>query len=133
MEIEAKYGIPDEQTFRRLQETPTLAGLDLGPVTTLDLHDTYLDTPNWWLYRAGAACRLRTVQRKSLLALRSLSAAGELTAPAEELEELLPGPPPRFRPSHGTVRAPIGLSSRSLWSGTPWRETSTASSPWGPR
>ena len=59
MEIEAKYSIPDEQTFQRLQETPTLAGFDLGPMTSADLHDTYLDTPDRAILAGGCACRLR--------------------------------------------------------------------------
>ncbi len=59
MEIEAKYSIPDEQTFRRLQETPALAGFDLGQAATIDLHDTYLDTPDRAILAGGYACRLR--------------------------------------------------------------------------
>ena len=92
LEIEAKYSIPDEQTFRRLQETPTLAGFDLGPATTLDLHDTYLDTPDRAILAGGYACRLRQEGSRHLATLKGLGGATGSVHRRDEFETELPGP-----------------------------------------
>lgn len=92
MEIEAKYNIPDEQTFRRLQEAPALAGFDLGPVATLNLHDTYLDTPGRSILAGGYACRLRREGDRYLATLKGLGGATGSIHRRDELETELPGP-----------------------------------------
>ncbi len=92
MEIEAKYSIPDEQTFRRLQETPALAGFCLGQATTLDLHDTYLDTPDRAILAGGYACRLRREGDRYLATLKGLGGVTNNIHHRDELETELPGP-----------------------------------------
>ena len=59
MEIEAKFSVPDEATFRRLVETTALAGFDLGEASVEELSDRYLDTAGRAIQSWGYACRLR--------------------------------------------------------------------------
>ena len=99
MEIEAKYSIPDEQTFQRLQETPTLAGFDLGPVIATGLHDTYLDTPDRAILAGGYACRLRREGSRYLATLKGLGGSADGVHRRDEFEVELPEPlPPRDWP-----------------------------------
>jgi len=92
LEIEAKYSIPDEQTFRRLEEAPALAGFHLGPVTTLDLHDTYLDTPDRAILAGGYACRLRQEGSRYLATLKGLGGVTGGIHRRDEFEIELPEP-----------------------------------------
>jgi CHAD domain-containing protein len=99
LEIEAKYSIPDEQTFQRLQETPTLADFDLGQMTATDLHDTYLDTPDRAILAGGYACRLRREGSRYLATLKGLGSTTDSVHRRDEFEAELPGPlPPRDWP-----------------------------------
>jgi len=99
LEIEAKYSIPDEQTFQRLQETPTLADFDLGQMTATDLHDTYLDTPDRAILAGGYACRLRQEGSRYLATLKGLGSTTDSVHRRDEFEAELPGPlPPRDWP-----------------------------------
>jgi CHAD domain-containing protein len=92
LEIEAKYSIPDEQTFQRLQETPTLASFDLGPAATVDLHDIYLDTPDRAILAGGYACRLRQEGSRCLATLKGLGSTSDSIHRRDELETELPCP-----------------------------------------
>jgi len=92
LEIEAKYSIPDEQTFQRLQETSTLASFDLGQTTATDLHDTYLDTTDRAILAGGYACRLRREGSRYLATLKGLGSAAGSIHRRDELETDLSGP-----------------------------------------
>jgi CHAD domain-containing protein len=59
LEIEAKFGIRDEQTFEKLLQATALAGFALGETAVAELHDRYLDTAEGAMRAAGYACRLR--------------------------------------------------------------------------
>jgi len=59
LEIEAKFSIPDEQTFEHLLSATSLAGFELGEPSLAHLHDLYLDTARHDILAAGYACRLR--------------------------------------------------------------------------
>jgi CHAD domain-containing protein len=59
LEIEAKFGVPDEETFRLLLEATSLAGFDLGKASLEELSDRYLDTAGRAIQNWGYACRLR--------------------------------------------------------------------------
>ena len=94
MEIEAKFGILDEQTFERLLQVPALAGLSLGPATESGLQDTYLDTPDRAILAGGYSCRIRRDGDRVLVTVKSLGDAdGGIHRRAEheiELPDLLP-------------------------------------------
>lgn len=101
MEIEAKYQIPDEETFQLLLATDTLAGFLLGSVSIHTLHDRYLETTDGAIRAGGYACRLRQTGSKTLATLKGLGGAtGALHRRVEhevELPKLLP--PEEWPPS----------------------------------
>lgn len=100
MEIEAKYVIPDEETFQRLLEADTLAGFLLGSVSTSILHDLYLETKDGALRAGGYACRLRQTGNRTLATLKGLGGASGALHRRVELEVELPKPlPPEEWPS----------------------------------
>lgn len=72
MEVEAKFIIPDEQTFQRLLETTSLAGFGLAEGTVAKLHDRYLDTAGSALWAGGYACRIRRRDSQTLVTLKGL-------------------------------------------------------------
>ncbi len=99
MEIEAKFGIPDERTFRRLLETTTLAGFSLSEATLIKLHDRYLDTAGRAILAGGYACRLRRQDGRTLVSLKGLGgAAGAVHRRAEYQVELTDPLPPQEWP-----------------------------------
>jgi len=95
LEIEAKFSIPDEQTFRQLLEAPTLADFSLGEASVSELYDQYLDTADGAFFAAGFACRIRRWGQRYLATLKSLgSAQGAMHRRVEcEIELPLPAHP----------------------------------------
>jgi CHAD domain-containing protein len=77
LEIEAKFGVPDEETFRRLLETTVLAGFDLGKASVEELSDRYLDTAGRAIQNWGYACRLRRKEDGYVATLKGLGRAAE--------------------------------------------------------
>lgn len=75
MEVEAKFSIPDEQIFRQLLETTSLAGFSLGETSVAEFHDRYLDTMGGAIRAGGYACRLRQKDGRYLATLKGLGAA----------------------------------------------------------
>jgi len=74
LEVEAKFTIPDEQTFQRLLETAELAGFSLGEGVVVRLQDLYLDTVAGAIRTGGFACRLRREETCYLATLKGLGA-----------------------------------------------------------
>jgi inorganic triphosphatase YgiF len=58
-EVEAKFRIPDRETFERLCGLKELVGFLLEPTGIKRIRDSYLDTADQTILRAGYACRLR--------------------------------------------------------------------------
>ncbi len=85
--------LPGRSVMGFLPESLTAEGFT---VETVDTPQTYrediLDTDDWWLYRAGVTCRLRTTSGETRISLVPRSAVGE----ANRVEETLEGPPPNF-------------------------------------
>ncbi len=75
MEIEAKFSIPDEQTFQRLLKTAALAGFSLGEGSVATLSDRYLDTADGAIQAGGYACRLRGLGNRYVASLKGLGGA----------------------------------------------------------
>jgi len=86
VEIEAKFVVLDHQTFWKLVDVDTLAGLRLGKAQVKLVHDRYLDTAQRAFLLAGYACRLRTVGDASLVTLKSFAAASGALHKRQELE-----------------------------------------------
>jgi CHAD domain-containing protein len=94
LEIEAKFSVPDEQTFDRLQQTSELAGFSLGQASITELYDLYLDTAQDALRAAGYSCRLRRAGDHYLASLKALDSASGSIHRRIEHEVQLPGPLP---------------------------------------
>jgi inorganic triphosphatase YgiF len=86
IETEAKFTIPEIDTFTALQHITRLGVFELTPVGVKNIHDRYLDTANRDLYRAGYACRIRTGNERQRLTLKSLTPATEAIHRRYEIE-----------------------------------------------
>ncbi|MGA2343735.1 MAG: CHAD domain-containing protein, partial [Steroidobacteraceae bacterium] len=74
---------------RWLADHGTIDGLVLEPRSTLQIFDTYLDTHDWRIHRAGFALRIRSESGKSEATLKSLHSASAEAADRRELSETL--------------------------------------------
>jgi triphosphatase len=72
-----------------LAEHGTIDGLMLEPRSTLQIVDTYWDTDDWRIHRAGFALRVRSESGKSEATLKSLHSASAEIADRRELTESL--------------------------------------------
>jgi CHAD domain-containing protein len=89
-EVEWQLASPDLGSVRRwLADHGTIGGLVLEPRSTLQIFDTYLDTDDWRIHRAGFALRIRSASGKSEATLKSLHSAGAEAADRRELSEAL--------------------------------------------
>jgi CHAD domain-containing protein len=101
LEVEAKFSIPDEQTYQRLLEATSLAGFTLEDPVLLRIHDRYADTVEGAILAGGYACRIRQQNDLTFATLKGLGAASGAIHRREELEIELPRPlpPPQWPPS----------------------------------
>jgi len=89
-EVEWQLACTDLGSVRRwLTEHGTIEGLVLDPRSTLQILDTYLDTDDWRIHRAGFALRIRSESGKSEATLKSLHSARMEVADRRELSETL--------------------------------------------
>jgi CHAD domain-containing protein len=89
-EVEWQLASTDLGSVRRwLADHGTIDGLVLEPRSTLQLFDTYLDTDDWRIHRAGFALRIRSESGKSEATLKSLHSASAEVADRRELSEAL--------------------------------------------
>jgi triphosphatase len=89
-EVEWQLASTDLGTVRRwLADHGTIDGLVLEPRSTLQIFDTYLDTDDWRIHRAGFALRIRSESGKSEATLKSLHSASAQVADRRELSEAL--------------------------------------------
>jgi CHAD domain-containing protein len=89
-ELEWQLAAPDLGLVRRwLSEHGTLDGLVIEPRPTQQLRDTYLDTEDWRIYRAGFALRMRDASGKNEATLKAFKSAQEDVADRTELSERL--------------------------------------------
>ena len=90
MEIEAKFAVPDEATWQRLQRVEELAGYSIGPGKTKEVHDTFVDTPDQQIIRSGHVCRQREVDGQIVMTLKTGHTVEGAVHRREELEITLP-------------------------------------------
>lgn len=89
-EVEWQLACTDLNSVRRwLTEHGTIEGLILEPRSTLQILDTYLDTDDWRIHRAGFALRIRSESGQSEATLKSLHSASTNVADRRELSEPL--------------------------------------------
>src|ERR1700730_17068787 len=89
-EVEWQLASTDLASVRRwLDDHDTIDGLVLEPQSTLQIFDTYFDTDDWRIYRAGFALRIRSEAGKSEVTLKSLRSNSAEKADRRELSETL--------------------------------------------
>jgi CHAD domain-containing protein len=104
-EKEWQLACADLGTVRRwLADHGTIEGLLVEPRAPLQIFDTYLDTDDWRIHRAGYALRIRSESGKSEATLKSLhSASAEMADRREMTEELQYPESESIRQSAGPV------------------------------
>ena len=91
-EVEWQLACTDLSTVRRwLDDHGTIDGLELQPQPTLEIFDTYFDTDDWRIHRAGFALRIRSESGKAEVTLKSLRSNSAEFADRRELSEALEG------------------------------------------
>jgi triphosphatase len=89
-EIEWQLEADDlEPVANWLQEHPSASGLAVGPGATKELTDTYYDTEDWRLYRAGYALRLRREGEGAEATMKALVSAENALRRRREISEPL--------------------------------------------
>jgi triphosphatase len=89
-EVEWQLACTDLGSVRRwLSEHETIDGLILEPRSTQQIFDTYLDTDDWRIHRAGFALRVRSGSGATEATLKSLHSASTEVADRRELTETL--------------------------------------------
>src|SRR5580658_4356042 len=84
-EVEWQLACSDLGSVRRwLSDNGTIDGLILEPRSTQQLFDTYLDTDDWRIHRAGFALRVRSESGTTEATLKSLHSAGTEVADRRE-------------------------------------------------
>ena len=91
-EVEWQLASTDLASVRRwLDDHRSVDGLVLEPRSTLEIFDTYYDTDDWRIHRAGFALRIRSEDGKSEATLKSLRSNRSEMADRRELSEMLAG------------------------------------------
>src|SRR5580698_8361699 len=89
-EVEWQLACTDLGSVRRwLADHGTIDGLVLEPRATQQIFDTYLDTADWRINRAGFALRIRSGSGKPEATLKSLHSASAEVSDRLELSETL--------------------------------------------
>jgi inorganic triphosphatase YgiF len=89
MEIEAKFAVPDEATWLRLQSIEQVAGYTLSAGKMKQVHDTFMDTPTRDILLSGHVCRQREVDGQIVMTLKSNQQVSGSVHRREELEVTL--------------------------------------------
>jgi triphosphatase len=89
-EVEWQLACTDLDSVRRwLVDHGTIDGLRVEPRATQQIFDTYLDTKDWRIHRAGFALRIRSGSGKPEATLKSLHSASAEVSDRLELSETL--------------------------------------------
>jgi len=94
MEIEAKFAVPDVDTFEKLGALAGLGDYTFTGVEIKQVHDTYLDTADRRIWQAGYAFRRREQAGGVLMTLKALAGGAGVIRRREELEVALPAAQP---------------------------------------
>ncbi|MGC8519362.1 MAG: CYTH domain-containing protein [Steroidobacteraceae bacterium] len=128
LEIEWQLAAGDLASVRRWLATPAAAaGLGVEPLAPQVLHDTYLDSADWRVLRAGFALRVRREGARAEATLKSLRSARTDRAERREITETLAagaaGPEGADGPVGSWLRSTLGSAVlRPLFSAHTRRE-----------
>ena len=114
IEVEWQYAALDTRPVVRWLQTSLPAGFELERVGFKELEDTYFDTDDWRLNRAGYTCRIRSKGDSSELTLKSMAESSGGMRSRRELTEVLESPSVRPTEAPGQcgaiIRAVAGRS-----------------------
>ena len=86
-EVEWQFEAVDVRPVLHWLETSVPAGYRVTPAGTKELRDTYFDTADWRLHRAGFTCRVRDKSDGAELTLKSMAEAKDGIRSRRELTE----------------------------------------------
>ena len=89
-EIEFKFILTEGCSVDALKQTLENLSAKVSSATNFSIYDRYFDTDDWWLHRAGVSLRIREIDRKVFMTLKSLTPITNGVASRLELEEPLP-------------------------------------------
>ncbi len=100
LEVEAKFEIPERGSPDDFTRACPAAGLEFDPLETVEVVDTYFDSPDLRLLSQGRALRLRVSGHRRILGWKSLTPAGAdgISVREEREFEMPEGPPPSLDP-----------------------------------
>ncbi|MDE2051335.1 MAG: CHAD domain-containing protein, partial [Gammaproteobacteria bacterium] len=111
-EVEWQLTAPDLAVVRRwLEQHARLDSLSIEPLPAQQLHDTYLDTGDWRILRAGFALRLREKGGHPEATLKGLRSARDDVADRREITEPLSG---RGAKALARAAGPVGSRVRDV-------------------
>jgi triphosphatase len=102
---------------------PKFDGWILEPRSTIELRDTYYDTEDWRIYRAGLALRVRDAAGQPEATLKELKSARQGVADRLELTEPLTEPTLAALPG---LTGPVGIRVQAMTGTQPLRSLFTA-------
>ena len=108
-EVEWQLASSDLGSVRRwLDAQGSIEGLLVAPQPTLQIFDTYFDTDDWRIFRAGYALRVRSEEGRSQATLKSLHTNTGAKTDRRELSETID------RDWNGQSDGPVGLRIRAV-------------------
>jgi triphosphatase len=111
-EVEWQLAASDLASVRRwLDEQHSIDGLVLAPQSTLQIFDTYFDTDDWRIFRAGFALRVRSEDGRSEATLKSLHASQDAKADRRELSEAIDSSANEW---NGQSNGPVGTRVQAV-------------------
>jgi CHAD domain-containing protein len=99
-EVELKYSAKAPGVLDRVPSLLSGLGMQFTPATEQVVEDVYLDTADWWFYRAGISCRLRVEEGQRILQLKTFAPFRHGLADRTEFEEVLSD---EARPANGSL------------------------------
>ena len=86
-EVEAKFLIENPAQIARLIENLRASGLDVQPLSPVEVVDRYLDTPDWQVFQAGWTYRWRDAGGCRKVGLKSATLTERSVQKREEVEQ----------------------------------------------
>ncbi|MCX7618233.1 CHAD domain-containing protein [Tepidiforma sp.] len=107
LEVEWQFAALDTRPVGRWLQSSAPPGYAVEPLATQSLDDTYLDTPDWRIHRAGYTCRVRAKADGAELTLKSMAEPQEGIRSRREITAPLPGPEADPRAAPGEAGAAL--------------------------
>ena len=96
-EVEAKLVLPRRRAIAGVESAVKATGMKLLSSDTVEIVDTYIDTDDWFFFRAGLACRIRKKGEGAKLTFKTLQPIRDGVATRSEWEESVALPEGKLR------------------------------------